>query len=90
MSSGPRTLVDVSMCGTGAAPKVGSINISGGATPLFHVGTFSGAYSNFRRSLLISLHTRRCMSLTKLLERREGLFLNSASTLFFRGEISDN
>ena len=57
MSSGPRTMVDVSMCGAGAAPKVGYMNGSGGATPLCHVGTFSGAYFDCRDSLLIPLHT---------------------------------
>ena len=35
-------MVDVSMCGAGAASKVGYMNGSGGATPLCHVGTFSG------------------------------------------------
>ena len=58
MSSGPWTVVDVSMCEVGAAPKVGHMNGSGGVTPLCHVGTFSGAYSDYRPSLLISLHTR--------------------------------
>ena len=58
-------MVDVSMCGAGAAPKVGYMNGSGGATPLCHVGTFSGAYSDCRYSLLISLRTRRCMLLTE-------------------------
>ena len=83
MSSGPRTMVDVSMCGAGAAPKVGYMNGSGGATPLCHMGTFSGACSDCRRSLLISLHTQRCMPLTERLERSGGLFLDLASTLFF-------
>ena len=46
MSSGPRTVVDVSMCGAGAALKVGYMNGSKGAMPLCHVGTFSGACSN--------------------------------------------
>ena len=39
-------------------------------------------------SLLISFRTRRCMLLTERLERRGGLFLDLASTLFFRGERS--
>ena len=86
MSSGPRTVVDVGMCGAGAAPKVGYMNISDGATPLCHVGTFSGAYYDYRRSLLNSLHTWRCMPLIERLERCGGLFLNSASTLFFGGD----
>ena len=88
MSSSPRTAVDVSMCGAGAAPKVGHMNGSDSAAPLCHVGTFSGACSECRRSLLISLCTRRCMPLTERLERRRGLFLDSASSLFFRGERS--
>ena len=57
MSSGPRAVVDVSICGAGAALKVGYMNKSGGATPLCHVGTFLGACFNYRRSLLISLRT---------------------------------
>ena len=64
------------------------MNGSGGVTPLCHVGTFSGACSDYRSSLLISLRTRRCMSLTERLEQRGGLFLDSASTLFFRSERS--
>ena len=52
------------------------------------LGTFSGACSNCRCSLLISLRTRQCMPLTEQLERRGGLFLDSASTLFFGGERS--
>ena len=40
MSLGPWTVVDVSMCGAGAAPKVGYMNGSDGATPLCHLGTF--------------------------------------------------
>ena len=88
MSSGLRTVVDVSMCKAGAAPKVGYMNGSGGATPLYHVGTFSGACSYCRCSLLISLLTRQCMPLTERLERRGGLFLDSTSKLFFGGERS--
>ena len=83
MSSGPRTMVDVNICRAGVAPKVGYMNISGGATPLCHVGTFSGTCSDCHRSLLISLRTWRCMPLTERLERCGSLFLNSASTLFF-------
>ena len=59
MSSGPRTVVDVSMCRAGAALKVGSMYGSGGAMPLFHVGTFLGTYP----ALSISLLIRRCMLL---------------------------
>ena len=68
MSSGPRTVVDVNMCGAGATPKVGYMNGSGGVMPLCHVDTFSGACSDCRRFLLISLHARRCMPLTERLE----------------------
>ena len=88
MSSGPRTVVYVSMCRASATLKVGYMNGSDGVTLLCHVGTFSGAYSNCRRSLLISLRARQCMPLTELLKRCGGLFLYSCSTLFFRGEIS--
>ena len=63
MSSSSQIVVDVSMCEVGVAPKVGYMNGSGGATPLCHVGTFSGACSNCCCSLLISLRTRRCMPL---------------------------
>ena len=90
MSSGPRTVVDVSMCEASATPKVGYMNGSSGVTPLCHVGTFPGACSDYRHSLLISLHTRRCMPLTERLERLKGLFLDSASTLFFGGERSSS
>ena len=58
MSSGPGTVVDVGMCGVGAAPKVGYMNGSDGAKPICHAGTFSGACSDCRCSLLNSLHTR--------------------------------
>ena len=88
MYLGPRIVVGVSMCRAGAAPKVGYMNGSGRATPLFNVGTFSRAFSDCRRSLLISLHTRRCMPLTERLKRRGGLFLDSTSTLLFEGERS--
>ena len=56
-----------------------------GAMPLCHVGIFLGACSDCRLSLLISLLTRRGMPLTERLEQRGGLFLDSASTLFFGG-----
>ena len=88
MSSGSRIVVDVSMCGAGASLKVGYMNESGGATPLCHVGTFSGVCSDCHCFLLISLRTRRCMLLTEWLEWRGGLFFDLASTLFFGGERS--
>ena len=90
MSLGPRTVVDVSMCGVGATPKVGYTNKSGGATPPCHVSTFSRTCSDCRLSLLISLRTRRCMQLMERLERCRGLFLDSASTLFFGGGRSSS
>ena len=85
MSSSPWTAVGASIYGTGAAPKVGYPNGSDGAAPPGHVGMFSGARSDCRLSLLNSLRTRWGMSLTDRLERRGGLFLDSASTLFFGG-----
>ena len=85
MSSGPRTMVDLSMCAVGAAPKVGYMNGSEGGTPLCHVGTFSWACSDSRSSLLIYLRTRRCLPLIERLEWRGGLFLDSVSMLFFWG-----
>ena len=74
MSSATRTVVDVCMCRASAAPKVGYMNKSDGVAPLCHVGTFSGACSDCRRSLLISLRTRRCMPLTERLERHGASF----------------
>ena len=57
MSSGPRTMVGASMYGAGAAPKVGYTNESDDATPLCQAGIFLGACSDYRFSLLNSLHT---------------------------------
>ena len=71
--------------GAGAAPKVGYLNGSNGSAPLCHEGTFSGACSDYRLSLLNSLRTWRGMLLMDLLEQHGGLFLNSTSTLFFGG-----
>ena len=85
MSSGPRTVVGVGMYGASEAPKVGYTNGSDGATPLCHAGIFSGACSDCRFSLMNSLRTRRGMPLEERLERRQGLFLDSPSTLFFGG-----
>ena len=51
--------------------------------PLAHAGMFLGACSDCRLSLLNSLRTRRGMPLKNRLERREGLFLDSAFILFF-------
>ena len=85
MSYTPRIVMGVGMYGVGVAPNVGYTNGSDGVTPLCHVGIFSRACSDCRLSLLNSLRTRRGMPLTNLLERRGGLFLDSASTLFFGG-----
>ena len=85
MSSGPWTMVGAGMHGAGAAPKVGYMNGSDGATPLSHVGILLGACSDCRLSLLNSPCTRQGMPLTEQLEQREGLFLNSATMLFIRG-----
>ena len=88
MSSGPRTVVCAGMYGAGVAPKVGYTNGSDSATPLYHVGIFSGACSDYRLSLLNSLRTRRGMPLTNRLEWCGGLFLDLASTLLVGGGIS--
>ena len=58
MSFGPRIVVGAGIYGAGAAPKVGCTNGSDDATPLWHVGIFSGACSDCRLSLLNSLRTR--------------------------------
>ena len=58
MSSSPRTTIDVSMYGAGVALKVGYMNGSDSVVPLCHVGIVLGAYSDYRRSLLIPLRTR--------------------------------
>ena len=85
MSFSPRTIAGAGIYGAGAAPNVGYPNESDGATPPYHAGMFSGACSDCRLSLLNSLRTRRGMPLTDRLERRECLFLDSASTLFLGG-----
>ena len=85
MSSGPRTVVGVGIYRAGAASKVGYMNGSDSATPLYHIGISSGACSDYRLSLLNSLLTRRGMPLADRLERHGGLFLDSTSTLFFGG-----
>ena len=88
MSSGHRTAVGTCINGTGAAPKARYPSGSGGASPPSHAGMFSRARSDCHLSLLNSLRTRRGMLLTYWLERRRGLFLDSASTLFFGGSGS--
>ena len=90
MSSGPPTVVGVGIYGTGVAPKVGYPNGSDGTAPPIHAGMFSGASSDCRLSLLNSLCTRRGMPLTDRLELCEGLFLDSASVLFFGGVRSES
>ena len=78
-------MVDACTYEAGRAPKVGYTNGIDGATPLFHMGIFSEACFDYRLSLLNSHHTRRGMPLMERLEQRGGLFLDSASTLFFGG-----
>ena len=81
MSSGPRTVVGIGIYGTGAAPKAGYPNRSDGAAPPSHASMFSRAHFDCH----LSLHTRQGMPLADRLERHGGLFLDSASTLFFGG-----
>ena len=83
MSSGPLTEVGAGIYGISATSKVGYPNGSNGAAPPTHAGMFSGACSDYCLSLMNSLRTRRGMPLTDRLERREGLFLDWASALFF-------
>ena len=90
MSSGPRTAVGTGINRTTTVPKARYPKGSGGAMPPSHAGMFSGARSVCCLSLLNSLHTRQGIPLTDQLERRGGLFLNSASTLFFGGSESGN
>ena len=85
MSSSPWTVVDADMYEAGAASKVGYTDRNDGTTPLCHMGIFLGACSDYPPFMLISLRTRRGMPLTERLERRGILFLDSASTLLFRG-----
>ena len=58
MSSSPRTVVGAGIYRVVSTPKVGYTNGSDGATPLYHMGKFSGACSDCRPSLLNSLRTR--------------------------------
>ena len=58
MSSGPQIVVGVSMYRAGAAPKVGYTNGSDEATPLCHVGIFSGVCYDRRLFLLNYFCTR--------------------------------
>ena len=90
MSSGPQTTVGTGINGTGVVPNVGYPKGSGGGAPSSHAGMFSGARSVCHLSLLNFFRTRRGMPLTDRLERRGGLFLNSASTLFFGSSGSGN
>ena len=90
MSSGPRTIVGAGIYRAGAAPNVGYPNESDGAVPPCHAGMFSGACYNCLLSLLNSLCTRLGMPLMDRLKRRGGLFLDLASTLFFRGGRSES
>ena len=80
-----RIVVGAGIYGASATLKARYPNGSDGAAPLYHTGTFLRACYDYRLSLLNSLCTQRGMSLTDQLERRGGLFLDSASTLFFGG-----
>ena len=82
MSSGPLIVVKKTKCEAGGAPTIGYMNESGGAILPCCAGIFSGASSKYRLSLLTSLCIKRRMPLTDRLERRGGLFLDSASVLF--------
>ena len=53
---------------------------------LGRMGMYSGAGSEGRLSLLVSLRTRRRTPLIDRLDRRRGLFLDSAFALFWGGE----
>ena len=90
ISLGPRTVVGTSINETGAALKARYPNISDGVAPPSHAGMFSRARFDCRLSLLNSLHPRRGFPLEDRQECREGLFLDSASTLFFRGSGSES
>ena len=91
ISSGPRIELGAGIYRAGLAPKVGYPNGSDGVAPLCHVGTFSRVCYDCRLSLLNSIRTQRGMPLTDRLERHEGLFLDSASTLFFgSGELPED
>ena len=85
MSSSSRKVVDAGMYRASAAPKVGYTDGNDGATPLCHVGIFSGACYDCCCCLLISLRTRRGIPLMKRLVWRGGLFFYLASMLFFGG-----
>ena len=69
MSIGPRTVLGTDTYGASTAPTVGCTNGSDSATPLYHMGTFSGACSDCHLSLLNSLRTRRGVPLMDRLER---------------------
>ena len=85
MSSCPWIAVGTGINGTGVVPKAGYPKGSGGAAPLSHTSVRSRVRSACRLSLLNSHRTQRGMPLTDRLERHEGLFLDSASTLLFGG-----
>ena len=92
MSSSPRTAVGTGINGTDAVSKVGYLKGSGGVAPLSNMGMFLGAHSVCRLSLLNSLCARRGMLLTNWLERRGGIFFDSASTFFLgvAGPVAGN
>ena len=83
MSSSLWTTIGMGINGTGTVPKARYPKGSGGAGPPSHAGMCSGACSVCCLSLLNSLRTQQGMPLMDQLERHGGLFLDSASTLFF-------
>ena len=86
MSSGPWTIVDGSMCGAGAAPRLGYMNGSCDDIPSVPRGhIFEGL---LRLSSLSTGFFPYSVPLTERLERCEGLFLDLAPSLFFGGDGS--
>ena len=86
MSCGPQTAEEKNMCGAGATLKGGYMDGIGGRTLQGRSGTYSPASSDWRQSLLASLCTQRCATLMDRLDRRRGLILDWASTVFGDGE----
>ena len=74
------------MCGAVATLKGEYMDGTGRVMPPGRSGAYSRAGSDWRRSLLASLRTRRCVVLMDLLGRRGGLFLDWASAAFGDGE----
>ena len=86
MCCGPRRAEEKNMCGAVATLKGEYMDGTDRVTPPGRSGAYSRAGSDWRRSLLASLRTRRCVVLMDLLGRRGGLFLDWASAAFGDGE----